>query len=152
VGRRKKQKKQEKSRMSVLRLKVVCIHPPVTPDETYFAFGLQDKDVNLTIGTPQADGSLTFVCEVTIKGTLDEGQPDFGGAFVHGKPAQRFLYLTLQRIGASGTREIVKRLKIGLHTITWAQVTQAQQLEVTVDGRGAASVPLLNGGWRENYE
>jgi hypothetical protein len=134
--------------MSTLSLQIICLNPPLISGNSSIEFGLQDNDHNLTLGILQTDGSLLFSCDVMIKGTPGQGKPDFRGGFVHGTPEQRFLYLTLRTNSAATTGEIVKRLKIRLHTITWEQATQSQPVQVTVDGRGAASVPLLNGGWR----
>lgn len=133
--------------MSTLSLRIICINPPLTPTNASTEFGLQDQDGNLTLGTPQADGSLLFTCAVMIKGTPGQSRPDFRGGFVQGTAEQAFLYLTLRTSNASATGEIVKRLKIGLNTITWEQVVQPHPLQVVVDGRGAATVPLINGGW-----
>jgi hypothetical protein len=134
--------------MSTLSLRIVCLNPPLISNTSSTEFGLQDNDNNLTPGIVQGDGSLLYSCDVMIKGTPGQGKPDFRGGFVHGAPDQRFLYLTLRANSASATGEIVKRLKIGLNAITWEQAAQEKPLHVTVDGRGAASVPLLNGGWR----
>jgi hypothetical protein len=131
-----------------VQVRVVCVNPPVEAREGQsLAFGLQDKQGELKTGAWQADGSLAFECELQAKVNPD-GKPNFTGKFTHGSPEERFLYLTLLR-AADG--QIIRRLKIHLKTITWAQVEQAGQggvLEAAVDGRGAASVPLLGEGWQ----
>jgi hypothetical protein len=111
---------------------------------------LQDKDVNLVAGERLADGRLRFVCELQVK-QAENGQPNFTGPFAHGTAQERFLYLTLKRL-QNGEWKIVKRIKVHLKSITADQVASAQAapgaaLVAVVDGRGAASVPLLGAGW-----
>jgi hypothetical protein len=122
-----------------VRLQVRCVNPPVG------VFGLQDKNRRLSTGQPQPDGSLVFTCELRAK-RADDGTPNFLGTFAHGTSDDRFLYLTLLN-GDSDQAGIVKRIKVKLGSITWAQV-ESGTLQATVDGRGAASVKLLD-GWHE---
>ena len=122
------------------RLSVRCVNPPEAPAP--LRFGLQAKDQTLADGQAQADGSLRFTCELEVK-RREDGTLDFIGAFAHGTPANRFLYLTLQ-----DEWQIIRRIKVKLNSISEAQLKAAGVLEVSVDGRGAASVPLLDGGWQ----
>jgi len=126
-------------------LSVIC-HNPLSGD-----FGLQDKNRDLIDGEQLPDGSLRFSCELNVK-QADDGRPNFTGAFAHGSPKERFLYLTLRTLEDSEWR-IIKRIKVHLKTITWEQVEAALSqpgafLIAEVDGRGSASVPLLGEGWQ----
>lgn len=127
----------------IVRLRLICINPPPASEH----FGLQDRDQNIHPGTAQADGSLRFECELRAK-RGSGGMPQFTGTFAHGTSGDRFLYLTLR----NSDGDIVRRIKVKLGSITWAQVEQAAAtataLEASVDGRGAATVPLLGNGWQ----
>lgn len=123
-----------------VRLRVRCVNPPTG------VFGLQDKERRLSAGQPQPDGALVFDCELRAKRAADD-TPNFLGDYAHGTAADRFLYLTLQDSETVQAR-IVKRIKVKLGSITWAQVEGGGVLQATVDGRGAASVKLLE-GWHE---
>jgi len=135
-----------------VRLRLTCVHPPPKEYEDHLTkFGLQDKDREVHPGTEQPDGSRTYEVELPVTRDPHTGKPRFGGSFVHGTPAERFLYLTLQRED-EGNWAIVRRLKIHLRSIEWEQIEAARArpgtvLEAAVDGRGAASVPLLGDGW-----
>jgi hypothetical protein len=120
-----------------IRLRVRCVNPPAG------VFGLQDKERRLSAGQPQPDGSLVFECELWAKRAAD-GKANFLGVFAHGTPTDRFLYLTLLNADTDQA-EIVKRIKVKLPLITWEQIEQGGVLQATVDGRGAASVKLLEG-------
>jgi hypothetical protein len=120
-----------------VRLQVRCVNPPAG------VFGLQDKDRRLSAGQSQPDGALVFACEVRAKRAADSS-PNFLGDYAHGTPTDRFLYLTLLGDDTDET-QIVKRIKVKLGSITWAQVESGSVLQATVDGRGAASVKLLEG-------
>lgn len=94
---------------SDIQLILELANPPVAPVSM---FGLQDSRQNLHPGTPQADGSLLFACVISVREKA--GALDFGGPFVHGTPAERFLYLSLR----GTTSNWVQRMKITLNTIT----------------------------------
>lgn len=125
-------------------LRVICVNPPPG------TFGLQTKAREIVEGELLPDGRLQFLLELRVKQTAT-GQPNFTGPAAHGSANERFLYLMLQDDAGSEVR-IVKRIKVHLKTITWAQVEAVRAnpgafLEAAVDGRGAASVPLLGDGW-----
>ena len=128
-----------------VHVRINCVNPPDLSVNEALEFGLQDKDQRLYPGSAQSDGSLRFECDLRVRRAPDD-PPNFLGAFAHGTPDDRFLYLTWKKKG-----QIMRRIKIKLATITWVQVEQASQsgrLEASVDGRGAASVPLLGDGWQ----
>lgn len=128
-----------------VQLRVVCMNRPEEGhDHPPLVFGLQDKKRAIHPGIPQNDEALVYTCELQAE-RQENGRPNFTGTFAHGTPDKRFLYLTLKH-----DQEIVRRLKIELSSITWDQIAGLHEdtvLEARVDGRGAASVPLLGEGW-----
>ncbi len=129
-----------------LWLRVICLHPPSsTHAGESTVFGLQDKSQAVRAGEMQPDGVLEFECTVQIK---PGDPPDFLGKYVHGTPGKRFLYLSW---GYEKNGQWIKRIKVPLSGITWAKIEAAKAadswLEATIDGRGAATVPLLGEGW-----
>lgn len=98
------------------------------------------------------DGIEWHECLLTVWGDPEEDAPDFGGAYVHGPKGARFLYLSYVTYDDQSAQEPpLTRLKIPLSTITWAQITEAQRggvIEVAIDGRSAATAPLLGDGWQ----
>ena len=62
-------------------------------------FGLQDSKGDVHSGTMQPDGAQHFDFSLEIKGSDSVGRPLFSGAFAHGPPATRFLYLSWKREG-----------------------------------------------------
>lgn len=128
-----------------VHLRLICLNPPpLEVDGAPAEFGLQDKDGNLLAGRPRGDDALVF--DVTVDALLDSNYPNFLGPYTHGTPLGRFLYLSYRRAGSDVW---LKRIKIRLGSITKDQVDEALQrggvIEGMVDGRGAASVRLLDG-------
>lgn len=149
-----------------IQLRVIVLQPP-KPRANETGFGLQDNssgDWILHHGQKFPNGDVHFTCECRVKPDAKSGAPNFLGPFVHGPPAQRFLYLSWKpKQWQPGDSEIVappytRRLKVRLSSITWQLIEAARRaeaaLEVTVAGTGkdggpaCASVPLLNGGWK----
>jgi len=128
----------------VVRVRIICVELPELSGDGV-EFGLQDKDQRLYPGTPQADRSLRFECDLRVKQEAD-GKPNFLGAFAHGTPEDRFLYLTLKQDG-----QITRRIKIKLVTATWGQIESLRYgdvMQAMIDGRSTGSVPLLGKGWQ----
>ena len=148
----------------IVRLRVICIKPP-NPDLFGAAFGLQDNSTTtdwiIHPGEMQANGDMRFECECRVR-TGSKGA-NFLGAFVHGPPAKRFLYLSWKPKGWRPGRPEpafpcwVRRMKIHLDTITRTQIEQAvranRPLQAWVAGTAGdggpncASVSLID-GWR----
>lgn len=130
-----------------LHLQIDVIDPPQLAPNEPVQFGLQDKNGSLTPGTPQPDGSLRFACDLQV--TLKGDTPNFLGAFAHGTPQDRFLYLTWKNTHSG---QIIQRIKIKLASITAAQVEAALQsgksLRASVSATRTGSVPLLGEGWQ----
>jgi hypothetical protein len=79
-----------------MTLKLRLLHDGTQPgpklDEPLI-FGLQDSKGAIYPGLPQ-DGLLAFDLTVSVSSTEP---PVFGGPFAHGKPPERFLYLSWKR-------------------------------------------------------
>jgi hypothetical protein len=124
-----------------IAMRVICENPPSG------LFGLQDKSQSVVQGTSPTPDEAVYDFEINVQQT-DDGQPNFTGKYAHGSVKERFLYLTTKGQDA----RIIRRIKVHLKTIKWSQVETVlnspdSRLEVRVDGRGAASVPLLGNGW-----
>jgi hypothetical protein len=132
-----------------VRLRVICLNPPPDDIDQPVDFGLQDKKQALHAGSEQPDGSISFELTAQAVWNPNTDAPRFRGSFIQGTAKAPFLYLSLKP-NIDGAPWL-KRLKVTLAPITWAQIEAAAQsdarLEARVDGRGAASVPLLDGGW-----
>jgi len=111
---------------------------------------MQTKSQDLLSGLPLANGSLQFDCTLKSRQTAGEEAPDWTGAYVHGKPKQRFLYLSWG-YKENNHWEWIKRIKIPLSGITWQQIDTANKsggtLQASVDGTQTATVKLLGDGW-----
>jgi hypothetical protein len=123
-----------------VRLRIVCENPPPV-DGSSVMFGLQDKKPSLIEGTLQADGALHFGCVLAVKREGDTA--NFLGAFAHGTPKERFLYLSYGRRDGNGF-EWIRRIKVQLGTIPLELLDNAiaehRALVARIDGRRAASV------------
>lgn len=125
----------------MVRFSVICVNPLPKP------FGLQDKNRDIVEGELLPDGRLQFWLELKVK-EVEDGPPNFTGPYAHGRPLERFLYLTQKT--TEGT--ITRRVKLHLKTITWEQVQAVLDnpdayLEAAVDSRMTGTVPLLGDGW-----
>lgn len=135
----------------IVAIRVICENPPLplSSSETS-SFGLQGKNQEILAGEIIGDRRVKY--EFTLHVDLESSSlPNFTGAYAHGTPADRFLYLTQLEL-RDGNWQIIKRIKISLKSITQAQIEAALSdpyriLQVSVDGRGAATVSLLGNGW-----
>ncbi len=149
-----------------VRIRIICQQP--LPAKKYKAvYGLQDNSTTaewvIDSGKPQKNGDLHFECECRVRENASTGNPNFLGRYVHGAPAQRFLYLSWRpaawRPGDADPPPPgwVRRLKVHLSQISWQQIDEAAKrqgvLEGTVlgtsddGGPSCASQPLLGRGW-----
>jgi len=87
-------------------------------------FGLQDTDGEVRPGVPRSDGALRFDFALEIKGEPENGQPVFKGAFAHGPPASRFVYLSWKRLGTH-EHPWGWRIKMPLSGIGWREIREA---------------------------
>ena len=88
------------------------------------------------IAQPDAVRHFDLTLEVSEHGAA--GQPVFRGAFAHGPPEGRFLYLSWKREGKHAA-PFAWRIKIPLSGIGWTEIRAAGQpgkwLEANVIGR-----------------
>jgi hypothetical protein len=119
--------------------------------------GIQHKK-EVKPGARQPDGSIRFTCEVRVERNVKTGALNFLGPYVFGKPEERFLYISWSGV-KNGSREMFRRMKIQLQSITASQLTEVlgqpdAYLEVAVSGRAkdggpaCATVPLMENGWK----
>lgn len=140
----------KKTPATEVRVRLICVSPPPDEHEGHIMeFGLQDKKQALHPGARLKDGSLCYDFTITIERKADQPHPKFGGPFVHGPTDAPFLYLSYREVQVGAAW--IKRLKIPLATITWADADAAgvpgKLLEGTVSGQGAATVKLMGDGW-----
>jgi hypothetical protein len=88
------------------------------------AFGLQDKDGVLHVGTPDASGHPVFEFALQAR-PHKSGGVILTGPFAHGTPEGRFLYLGWRR--ADGA--FAQRLKVPLGAIPWDAADEAMRQE-----------------------
>jgi len=147
-----------------VRLRIICVSPP-SPEKHGAAFGLQDnsttKEWVIHAGKGLPNGDVQFECECRVRRSQARSKPNFLGPFVHGGPADRFLYLSWRpKDWRPGGPEVppstwLRRMKIRLGSITWPQIEQAIRrhgvLEAKVPGTGPSGpfgpVPLGSEGW-----
>ncbi len=139
-----------------VNVRIICISPPTQTEESIQTrFGMQTKSQDLLSGQPLADGSLQFECTLQLRKTAGGEAPDWTGAYVHGKPKQRFLYLSWG-YKQDNHWEWIKRIKIPLAGVTWQQIDATNKnggtLQATVDGTQAATVKLLGDGWSIHHD
>jgi Family of unknown function (DUF5990) len=129
-----------------ITLCLICNNPPPAEDQgAAREFGMQDRDETLAPGAPMPDGALRFTCALMLRGGRD-APPDFGGAWVHGKRGERFLYLGY-RPGPGAAW--IRRWKIPLAGISWELLDQigehpGGQIEgaVALEGKRVTLTPI----------
>jgi len=109
----------------------ICLHCYNFPKNNF------ENRPNIFVGVQQQkevvmDTSITaetkdFMIPIQVKPTKD-GQPNFLGAFVHGRVGDRFLYLVWYNKKGS-EKERFRRAKIKLAPITWAYIESAIQVK-----------------------
>lgn len=129
-------------------LEITCLRAPAQDG----AFGLQDKNQQLHSPAQADGGTLVFRCQVWAKPASAGRPPNFSGAFTHGTPQERFLYLSL-RSADSPEEGWIRRIKVPLKSITWHQLEAAARhadarLACMVDGGGSGTVKLSTEGWQ----
>lgn len=99
---------------------------PGAPLDEPLRFGLQDSkgDVHPGITQPGEARNFDLTLEVTEAGKT--GHPVFRGAFAHGPPTARFLYLSWKREGEH-EHPFGWRIKIPLSGIGWAEIDAAEK-------------------------
>jgi hypothetical protein len=122
---------------------------PGTPVPEPVRFGLQDSKGEVHSGVMRPDGSQQFDFSLEIKGGSDADRPVFGGAFAHGPPTARFLYLSWKR-ERKHDAPWAWRLKVPLSGIGAAEIRAAGKpgacFEADVNGRRPHKVEAVQ--WR----
>ncbi len=122
-----------KQEILTLRLRIVYDGtPPNVWDGGAEDFGVQDKENVLYPGKPGRRGQVVFDVTIGVKPERT-ARPVFLGAFAHGPPKERFLYLSWRN--ANGA--YAQRLKLPLGGITWSDIDTARKKPLT--GEVAAS-------------
>jgi len=123
--------------------------PPAVHDGMATEFGVQDKQRRLHPGSPHADGSQRFEFEV-IAEQATGGLARFSGQFVHGTPAERFLYLGWRPV--DGTIDgWIRRWKIPLSDLAGqidGAIRPGDRFVGEVDRSGAEQVWLRKIEWK----
>lgn len=110
------------------RINVRLIHngvQPGTPLEERFRFGLQDAKGEVQSGIIEPGEARNFDLALEVR-EGEAGRPVFRGAFAHGPPAGRFLYLSWKREG-DHAHPWGWRIKIPLSGIGWAEICAAEK-------------------------
>jgi hypothetical protein len=110
--------------------------------------GLQSGSDEIVRGTETSD-AVHFDIVVGVK-TGRDGAPDFTGPLVHGRPGERFLYLSWGTVTPETPHETFRRLKLYLSPVSragwsspgvsWDQINRAA-ITTTVSGRGPDGTP-----------
>ena len=141
------------------RIRVVGLPPSECGPHSRIEAGIQRGEEIEQSQAPVGD-ALEFDGELRLKAPAAQGTtpPVFLGPCTHGPPTGRFIYISWTG-EADGRRQMFRRMKIPLGTITWEQIGRLQRdpdarLVATVQGmdrRGGpacATVPLRDGGWQ----
>jgi hypothetical protein len=141
------------TRMDEILLRIV-LHDPL-PDVTMRVQRGRDELV-----APIAATAAEFVFEVPLRlGTpLEDGSPNFLGAYAQGRPRERFLYVNSGKQAGQPDSCWDRRAKVSLGGITWSHIDQLRASPGHVlaghiagaaadGGPACARVPLL-GAWQ----
>ena len=74
---------------------------------------------------------VTFEAALTVERRAD-GSPNFLGPYAHGKPGERFLYLSWCVKQTDGRLEMFRRAKVMLSQLAWAEVQHAARSGVPI--------------------
>lgn len=143
----------------LFRVRIVGLPPADWGSQARIEAGVQ-RGEEIEQSQATAGQALEFNGELRLKALARQGiaSPVFLGPYAHGPPTGRFLYVSWTG-EVDGRRQMFRRMKIPLGTISWEQVDQVQRdprarLVATVQGtdrRGGpacATVPLEGGGWQ----
>jgi len=117
-------------------------------DPAALSLGLQSGRDDIVHGTALEHG-MRFEVSVSVKQGR-AGDPDFTGPLVHGRPGERFLYLSWGHVTADTEHDMFRRLKLYLSPVsrkdwsspgvTWAQVKRGS-IAASVSGSGPDGTP-----------
>lgn len=131
-----------------LRVRLADAPPRACAGYAEIEGGIQRKDEVLP-GEAGPDGLPRFACELRARLDAATGAPVFLGPFAFGPPAARFLYVSwsaVQPAEPGAGRTMIRRAKVPLAAITWAQVEDAALrggvLEARVPGLAGDGGPV----------
>ena len=144
----------EKNKQDELPIRITLIQIPVG-----VAFRIQRGKVDLVAPTQVDDDSLSFEFTVRVGAPQANGAPNFLGPFTQGTPAERFVYVNSGTLAGQADSVWTGRAKVKLAGITQAMIeetvaTSGAVIEARIHGKAkdggpaAASVPLLDDGWK----
>lgn len=136
-----------------LRLRIICLKPPICPgDDAPTEFGVQDRGQVVHPGQVHGDGSVSFEVTVSAVRHAAGGSVRFRGPFVHGTPAEPFLYLSFRHVEGSPVAWI-RRIKVRFPVLTWEQleaIPETSVLAARVSGeRRRTTIPLHTYDWTQ---
>lgn len=118
-------------------------------DTAALSLGLQSGRDQIVRGE-KTNESVRFEVEIGVKRGRD-GSPDFTGPLVHGRPGERFLYLSWGHVTPEQEHDMFRRLKLYLTPvsrsgwsssgISWQQVERGSSVAAAVSGRGPDGTP-----------
>lgn len=140
---------------SELPLRLVLIDPPANID-----YGIQrgrgSKYEAMFVQQRKKD-DVAFDFSITVSDSGKDGAPNFGGDFVQGTPARRFIYIDVGTYAGQQNTPWSRRMIVLLNGITLDQIKKAlepgHRLSARIQGTGkdggpsCATVNLI-GGWK----
>ena len=122
-----------------LSLRIILVAPPAGVD-----YGIQEGKGSKykTIQVQRSkDDDLKFECNVGVKGSKDDGPPNFVGNIVQGPPLGRFIYIDIGKSAGQINSEWQRRIKIPLAGITWEMIDSLSDapkrfLQASIPGTG----------------
>jgi hypothetical protein len=147
-------------RVSEVLVRLILVDPPRGVD-----FGIQRGrgSGSEAFSVQRSDGGdLSFEFSLTLAGTAKNRRPNFGGPFVQGPPARRFIYVNVGTYAGQKDTPWSRRMKVPLQGITWQLIESlvrrpGYRLTARIPGTGkdggpnCASVELL-GEWQVRKE
>jgi hypothetical protein len=135
-----------------LHLRITCPTPPSCPfDSRPTEFGVQDREQVVHQGQVHTDGSISFEVTVSAVRHAAGSLVRFRGPFVHGTPAEPFLYLGFRHVEGSPVAWI-RRIKVRFPVLTWEQleaIPETSVLAARVSGERRRTIPLHTYDWTQ---
>ena len=117
-------------------------------EPTELSLGLQSGRDDVVLGSA-LESSVRFDVSIDVKEGRG-GNPDFTGPLVHGRPGERFLYLSWGRVTTDNKHDMFRRLKLYLSPVsreswsspgvTWEHVKRGS-ITTSVNGSGPDGTP-----------
>jgi hypothetical protein len=139
-------------RSATRQIRVRLIHDGVQPGAPLtgpLRFGVQDTNGEVHAPSGTSGETRHFDLALEVRGGDETSMPVLSGAFAHGPPAGRFLYLSWKREGKHDA-PWAWRIKVPLSGIGWGDIRAAEKdgrrLEANVVGRRPHSTDAIE--WR----